>query len=957
MQVRYLVLVIALLYLQSSIAQELVFAQKAEKRDFPLFSQGRAADIVVDGLDYPVVRIAANLLAKDVQAVTTNAPRVVESTGSLPRHVVILGTVEKNGLIRKLIRDGKIGHDSLHNKWESCFISVVVNPFPGVKSALVIAGSDRRGAAYGAVELSRRIGVSPFVWWADVPVTRKSQIIIRGGTYYYGPPAVKYRGIFINDESWGIQQWASVTQDTVYKDLGPNAYARIFELMLRLKANYFWPAKATPFNAKPENAELADQYAIVRGGAHNAPMLGNTRKEWDESRDGPWNYATNAEKIRAFWQKRIRNFHQYENVYTIGMRGSGDLPMGGGESIDERVDLLQRIINDQRTMLSEELKKDVTEIPQAFVAYKEVLDLYDRGLQLPEDVVLVWPDDNYGYMLRLPDPNEQQRAGGNGIYFHLSYLGRPHDYLWLSTTSPMHIWTELSKAYAFNARQLWVVNVGDIKPAEYEFQLAMDLAWHADSFGHERVGQHLKDWLVNAFGIEAAEEIFQIKQQYYQLAFIRRPEFMGWSRIEPNTPVVDTEFSDINYGEAEKRFQDYQRLQRRVMRLAQTIPENQKEAFYQLVYYPVLGASLMNKKFLTAQKNRWYARQGRSSSNALAKLAMQYHDSLLMITEQYESLKSGKWRDMASYDDLPFAVYKSPPVQLVTVNDSASWDVWVEGNSTSDGSNVLRVFNEGGADSVFFEIYNKGSAAFSWTAVADQPWIRLTQKYGQTLHQQRVFVTIDFTGIPVNQLSEGNIQIADGNTSRSITVLAKRNAATAETSSAFREKDGVATIAATSFHRKIDRAGYRWTAVPGIGLTGKMMTTLPVTSPPVDHEWEVAKNAPYLSYDFNTSARGWFDVLSFTLPTHAVNRYRSCMYGLSIDDGPPLIIDFSTQNRSEQWKENVSRNSARIKTRHYIEKTGKHTLKVWLIDTGVYFDKFILDFGGLKDSYLGPEAK
>ncbi len=920
--------------------------------DFPLVTNQKAATILIDENDDAVVKIAAEMLAGDIAAVTGITPEIVSEIKRVSGPVVIIGSLQKNRMVQMFIAQNKLEVDDIKDQWEAGKMVNLQKPFSKISQALVLTGCDRRGTAYAAMELSRQIGVSPWIWWAHVAPPAKKELMIKAGSRTFDPPAVKYRGIFLNDELWGLRQWAAKTQDTVYQDLGPNAYQKIFALMLRLKANYLWPAKHTAFNEKPENAALADQYAIVRGGAHNAPMLGNTRKEWDEDTDGPWNYATNADNIREFWRDRIKRFGQYENLYTIGMRGAGDLPMGGGENVDEKVELLGNIIADQRKILKDVLQQEIEEIPQAFMAYKEVLDLYDHGLDLPEDIIMVWPDDNYGYIKRLPSPQEQQRPGGSGVYYHLSYLGRPHDYLWLSTLSPAHIWSELHKAYEFNARDLWVINVGDIKPGEYEFQLIMDMAWQADDFTHEDLSRHLQQFMITCFSENIGQQATDIKEQYYHLAFARKPEHMGWSRIEPHTQVVDTEYSFINYREAEKRLVAYQQLQNQVEALYQQVPAVQKAAFYQLVYYPVMGASLMNKKLLVAQQNRWYARQSRSITNQLAQKVVQYHDSILMLTQKYEAWNNHKWQDMMSYDDMPFRVYKIPPLDSVRAPAQPDWNVWAEGNQGDEVLQQLPRFNSWQPDTSYFEVYNQGTIPINWQAEVSHPWLKLSQTNGTVEHQQRIQVYVDWSQMDEEGLYENLVTIKANEISREIKVIANKKKLPADVS--FPEKNGVITIAASDFNGKEDKPGYTWQQVKGIGISGTAMTTFPVTGAVINHEWDVAKNAPYLSYDFYSQSHGWLDIHSFVLPTHPINEYRHSLFAVSIDDQPPLIIDFATKNRSEEWKQNVSRNAARKISRHFIDAAGKHTLKVWLIDTGVYFDRFILDFGGLKKSYLGP---
>ncbi len=947
----------AFLFLISTgvFSQTVLFESEKRKNDFPVFYNNQISNIQLDCNDYEVITIAADLLAGDIEAVTGKKPNILSGEKKPLNNVIIIGSIDRNKLIQKLIENGELNIDSIKGKWEASLIATVNNPFPEVEKALVITGSDRRGVAYGAMELSRKMGVSPWIWWADVVPHKQDRIIVKEGRYYLPPPSVKYRGAFLNDELWGLRQWAAKTQDTIYKDMGPNAYAKVFELMLRLKANYIWPARHTAFNEKPENAVVADRYAIVRGGAHNSPMLGNARKEWDEEKMGEWNYLTNKKNIIEFWKNNLKKFGQYENVYTIGMRGVGDLPMKGGQNMAQKVEALQQIIQDQRELLSEYYGKPASEIPQIFAAYKEVLNLYKHGMDLPEDITIVWPDDNYGYMKQLSGPQEQKRPDGSGVYYHFSYLGWPHEYLWLCTTPPTLIWEELKKSYDYDARNLWVMNVGDIKPAEYEWQLSMDMAWHTNDFSREKIKEHMTNWYSVIFGKTVGEKAVEIKNRYYHLAFPRKPEYMSWKRLSPDPESKEPEFSFIHYREAEKRIVAYNRLQKDVQQLYKTVAEKDKPAFFQLVYYPVMGAALMNKKFLLAQKNRWYARQGRAVTNKLAEHAVACHDSILELTREYESLNDSKWHDMMSYDDMPWDAYDAPPVNTVELSRNPDWGVWAEGNEGDEILQQLPMFNSVYKKKHFFEVFNKSKTPFSWTAAANQPWVKLSASEGTVKDEQRIFAEIDWNSLPEKKEVEAEITITTEGKSRKLKVLVFNPEISGGIENLYVEDNGVISVPAEDFHRKTDKPGYAWKVLDNIGLTGKLMTTLPMTTLPVDHDWNVADNAPFLEYDFYTFHRGWFDIHSYTLPTHPITEFRGTKYAVSIDDEPPLLIDSVARDGIEDWYQNVSRNADVETTEHFISEPGKHKLKVWLLDPGVCIDRMVIDFGGLKESYLGPE--
>jgi len=384
-------------------------------------------------------------------------------------------------------REAGLDLSRLKGQWER-YERVAVTR--GGRTWLLIAGSDRRGAVYGVVDLTRELGVSAWEWWADVAPRHADTLSVDGADVVSQSPSVRYRGLFLNDEDWGLEPWAARTYDPKIGNIGPRTYARIFELLWRLKANTIWPAMhevSNPFYRDPADPKLADDYAIVVGSSHAEPLLRNNTREWDETRMGRFNFLTNRDRMIPYWRQRIDQSKAYESLYTIGLRGTGDGPLEGAATPQERKNVLDAVIPVERDLLSTTLGKPADRIPQAFTVYKEVEEAYNAGLKVPGDVTLIWCDDNYGYLTRLSSPDEQKRPGGGGIYYHISYWGRPHDYLWLATTQPGLIREEMGRAWAENARREWILNVGDIKPGEYLAQYFLDLAFdNVRQFGGPR---------------------------------------------------------------------------------------------------------------------------------------------------------------------------------------------------------------------------------------------------------------------------------------------------------------------------------------------------------------------------------------------------------------------------------------------------------------------------------------
>ena len=566
---KHLILMLsALVAVSAGHAQVAVHEKSPEtKYAFTLASPRQTAAILYDASDAAVVKRAAELFAADVEAVTGRYPRVTSAAGETGP-AVIAGTVGGSALIRRLSEAGKIDTAPLEGAWERYLIQTVANPLPGIRKALVIAGSDRRGAAYGLFTLSELIGVSPWYWWADVPVKKHAALHVDAPPTYSQTPSVRYRGIFLNDEDWGLTPWASQTFEPERGNIGPRTYAKVCELLLRLKANYLAPAMhpvSTSFNQIPENKLVADTFAIVMGSTHCEPLLLNTASEWDTKTMGPWNYDKNKEGINRVLTQRVRENSPYENVYTLALRGLHDGAMSTTLPMHEKVRMLQQALLDQRQILAENIDRPVETVPQAFTPYKEVLEIYSNGLELPDDITIVWPDDNYGYMKRLSGVREQRRTGRSGVYYHVSYLGVPHSYLWFSTTPPSLMYEELRKAYDTTADRLWLVNCGDLKGSEMQVSLFLDMAWDIGRFTADNVVTYPARWLAGIFGEAYYDRLEAMTREHLRLAFPRKPEYMGWgyhwNRFDHNCEqLTDTDFSFTNYDEAQRRLEAYRQL-------------------------------------------------------------------------------------------------------------------------------------------------------------------------------------------------------------------------------------------------------------------------------------------------------------------------------------------------------------------------------------------------------------
>ena len=616
-----------------------IVSVQGKQKDFVLQS-GRPVAIACSGSEAPVVRTSLDLLSRDLQTVLSATAHIDTNTGN-----IIVGTIRQS----KLIEQAGIDISALKNKKQAFLLTVSED------GKLVVAGSDSHGTAYGILEISRLLGVSPWEWWADVTPEKKETFRLSGKFRELQSPSVEYRGIFINDEDWGLMPWSNKTYEPsdVKGEIGPRTNERIFELLLRLRANTYWPAMhecTLPFFLTKGNREAAKKYGIFMGASHCEPMACSAAGEWRIRGKGAYDYVNNSPAVYQFWENRVKEVAGQEILYTLGMRGVHDGKMQGAKTVEEQKAVLDRVFVDQRGLLEKYVNKDVTQVPQVFIPYKEVLDIYHAGLQVPEDVTLMWCDDNYGYIRHFPTAEERARKGGNGVYYHVSYWGRPHDHLWLSTMSPSLIYQQMKQAYDQGIQKMWILNVGDIKPAEYQIELFMDMAWNLDKVSSEGVTAHLKHWLERELGTSCAKAILPVMQEHYRLAHIRKPEFMGNTREEEKNPVY-REVKDLPWSEREinERLNAYSQLSETVEKAASKVPADRQSAYFELVKYPVQAATQMNRKLLYAQLARHDKEDWEKSDAA--------YDSIAALTQHYNSLENGKWNRMMDFKPRKLPVF------------------------------------------------------------------------------------------------------------------------------------------------------------------------------------------------------------------------------------------------------------------------------------------------------------
>lgn len=914
---------------------------------FSIVDQTSVATILYDASDVALVKRSAELLAGDIEKVTGRKPEVLSGNSSLRGNLIIVATVGKNALIDRLITAKKLNVDAIRNQWERFIIQTIEKPFAGVDQALVVVGSDRRGAAYGVFTLSKEMGVSPWYWWADAPVRKQQELYLEKGTYSSKSPAVKYRGIFINDEAPALRNWAQEK----FGGFNHQFYEKVFELILRNKGNYLWPAmwRPTAFAADdPENARLADEYGIVISTSHHEPMM-RAHDEWSRFNGGAWNYNTNREKLREFWRDGITRMRNYESVVTLGMRGDGDEAMGEATAVE----LLQTIIADQRRIIADVTGKPAHETPQVWAVYKEVQDYYDKGLRVDDDILILLCDDNWGNVRILPRKEDLRRKGGYGIYYHFDYVGGPVSYRWLNVTQIERVWEQMNLAYRWGVKDLWIVNVGDIKPMELPITFFLDFAWNPDAIRAGDLPGYYLNWAKQQFGETNAEEIAAVLARYTKYNARRTPEM-----LTPDT------YSLTHYREADRIVEEYRQLLAESRSIYDKLPESHRSAFYQLVLSPVELCSNLNEMYVAAAKNNRYAGQGRASANVYADTVKALFDRDAELTREFhEDLAGGKWNHMMSQTHIGYTSWNNPPankmpaVSYIHVQEKAALGYSIEHSSGLPWSGGINGREFVSFDPVndqhhYVELFNRGRLPLNYTITPRDAWIRLSSEKGSFQYEEKVYVSVDWSKAPKGKAT-GEIVISGAGQHYAVKVPIRNDLPPA---TGFVENNGVVSMEAAHFTRKVDSKDIRWTLIPNLGRTSSA-----ITAEPADAKSQAPDpKTPRVEYVFTIFDEKELKVETYLSPTLNYQKNEGLKFAIAIDDEEPQIVNMHEGETvpdweyPDWWNNSVGDHIKKKQTVHKAVKPGTHTLKIWMIDPGVVFQKFVIDAGGLKPSYLGP---
>jgi Glycosyl hydrolase family 115/Gylcosyl hydrolase family 115 C-terminal domain len=808
----------------------------AKKTNFNLST----ATIVIDENDFPLIKKSAELLQQDIEAVTGKKISIVNKLSGTNN--IIIGSIEKSIMIKQFVVAKKI---TLFNKWEAYSIASFNNQ-------LIIAGSDRRGTAYGVFELSKQIGVSPWYWWADVPVKKQTNLFIKDNFLITDAPKVKYRGIFINDEAPAFSGWTKEK----FGGVNHKVYEKVFELILRLKGNYLWPAMwGNAFNDDDTlNPIKANEWGIVMGTSHHEPML-RAQQEWKRYGKGAWDYTKNDTLLKSFWKKGVENMRNHESIVTVGMRGDGDAPMTRGTATA----LLEQIVKDQREIIENVTNKPASQTPQLWALYKEVQDYYDKGMRVPDDVTLLLCDDNWGNLRKLPKTTDIPRKGGYGIYYHFDYVGGPRNYKWVNTNPLPRVWEQMHLAYEYGVKNIWIVNVGDIKPMEFPISFFLDYAWNPEKIGADDIKKYTEQWAAAQFGNEYANEIAELLAKYGKYNGRRKPEL-----LDANTYSLDA------YNEFENVVKDYNNLFKKAEQVNLKLSEQYKDAFFQLVLHPIKACANLNEMYYNAALNKEAYNNKFAIANNYADKVKQLYENDSLISLQYNKLNNGKWNHMMHQTHIGYTYWQQPNKQKMPLVKYVP------------------------ADSI----------------------------------QKRIeFGNVDAMKAFIPNNINGNV---------------------------FFEDNAYVSIGAAHFTKAINTEGIIWKILPDLGRTSDAVTTFPVTAP----EQKININAPHLEYEVYTYSTDSFKINAYFSPSlNFHNTQEGLQYAISIDDETPQTISINKEDKnsiSGIWNKWMTENIIIKTSNHKILKAGKHTVKYWMINSGVVLQKLVLDFGGVQQSLLGP---
>ena len=911
-----------------------------------LICDGTVLPIIVDSADRNGVSRAAGALADDLSSVLGVRPEVQERRGA--GSCIIVGTLGSSSAVDELAARLLIDVEYLRGHDEAFTIAVVDEP-----ASLVICGSDRRGTIYGIYEISRQSGINPWHFWLNVPPKETEHLYAKKGVVIKEHPAVRWRGIFLNDEAPALTNWILNTYGTVKPSQDPPIpegiacygsafYAKLFDLLLRLKANYLWPAMWNNAFGEDDalNAAMADEWGIIMGTSHQEPMT-RAQQEWDRryrATLGHWSYSRHKDELLRFWREGIVRNKDHETVVTIGLRGADDTAMG-----EESWKILEEIVAEQRTILSEEMGRPAEEIPQLWCLYKEVQQYYEEGMRVPDDVILLWSDDNWGNLRRLPTEQERKRSGGAGIYYHFDYHGDPRNYQWINTTQIAKIWDQMSLALTYGADRLWVVNVGHFKGQEYPISFFLDLAWQGEAFEGDELKAWSVAWCTAIFASPLGAKVSDLVERIVELNSRRKPELLY--------PLA---YSMVNYREAEVFVASWQQVRSEAEQLSASIPPALTDAFDHLVLFPARASHLLASLYLAVGRNHLWARQGRFAANEQALLVAAHFSAFKAEIERYQSeCAGGMWRGFADQPVLGYIDWNDPPANTLehlytcTVPDADHHRLGVavegsEGHWPSLDGCALPPFDSITDQRQRIEVFNRSSNAFPYRITAADPWVLLDGPVeGRLGLADEVTVKIDWKRAPMGR-SFSSLRVASDQRYKEVTIAIEALRFDDGELSGFIEADRTLVINAIDFQGSYGDEGKRWQRLPLSGPFGAVRAG--------------AKDAR-LVYEcwFLHAGRARVTVVA----SPALNVLGEAVSVLlSLDDGPMHTVtlveaDYQVELDDEFWRAGVIANARTAFVEMEIT-SGAHRLTLWSTGAALLVSRIIVDLGGVRESLLGP---
>ncbi|APZ46852.1 hypothetical protein BW723_11410 [Polaribacter reichenbachii] len=976
----------------------LVFISCTKEQGFPVFNSGKVATIYVSQEESPQIIRAVNDLQKDIKIVTGSMPTIIHSVDQVSENTIIIGTIH-NPFIQQLDQKGLLNEaKGIDNLKQSFLLKSLENPSENIKNALVVAGSDALGTVYGIYEISEKIGVSPLYWWADVVPQKKNKVILKDCLVLPKEPSVEYRGIFINDEE-ALTTWSEKTsKNETNTHPSPEVYKRVFELLLRLKANTIWPGmmlrssyffEAKDKNGIPINPKNAKEYGIYVGASHCEQMGRNNYDEWypwaeahkdmfDAKGVPVWDYTVNPKTIEAYWQERLDESKDFNMIYTLGIRGVHDSPFRyenlKNPTLENKVKLLQTVIDRQRAMIKTTFGSEDA-VPQVFIPYEETGELYNgeskdgkekaEGLKIPDDVIMVWTEDNFGHARQLPNKEEQKHPGGNGIYYHLAYQGYPTTYDWLYTTPLPLVQEELRKVYDNNARKFWIVNVGDIKPAELGLQFFMSLAYDIDAYPKNTTKTFIEKTAQQHFNVNAekGKEIADLITDFHTLTWSKKPEpmvpFWVWE-FEKNW--MYQYYSLYDFGdEAQRHIEKAKVLEQKAKAIYDDLDESAKIPFWHLAYYPIKSTHYMLQKAVYYRKNIAYTKQGRLASvNAYKVLSEKAEAKIQKDLKYYKEIINGKWDGIMD----PYAEYNSVERvfdvanipnnlvynQLFKEEGKTGIGAVCEGQVLGDEDIELR-FSSFEDNQRFIDIFNKEVNANSWTIETNADWINFTKSSGSVKIEERILVSVDWSKTK-NGINTTTIIVRDTNGfSKSFPVKATQHNIQLKEKS-YIEGNGFLTIEAEHYQKKTDgKLGDKWEEFKHYGYKKSSMFLKGGSKIKQDIKEEAAK----LEYSVYFTNSGTFYGELYRLPTLNEGKGKTCEIGIGLDDESPKVLTGIRKKgeklslkmsdgtkESLSWHKNVLALMEKIPFEITVDKPGYHTLTLYQVDTNIGVDRLVI---------------